>query len=137
MATVVTPRIASTLSLRHTKLAKDTEAAELLLQEAHTLRQQSAAHLSQERASSLQKIQDILKNVQKHKQQKLREFDHQFTQDCKTLESTLRHQSDSLLKDADDLVTHVASAIIKQLTSLSVDEGFLKTALKKIGTKNG
>lgn len=136
MATLVTPRIASSLSKRHQKLAQDNEAAEQLLKEASLLQQQTAAQLSHERHHAMQQIQDVLKNISDYKFQKLREFDHQLAQNCKSLEKELQHQSATLLTNSDDLVVQVCSAILAQITPLAINENLIKAALQKSGAKN-
>ncbi len=136
MATLVTPKIATSLSKRHQKLSQDNEAAERLLEEAQLLHQQTAAHLNHERQHAIKQIQDVLKSVQNYKMEKLREFDHQLAQNCKSLEKDLSHQSASLLANADDLVIQVTSAILEKLTPVSINENHLKVALQKLGAKN-
>lgn len=136
MATMVTPRIATTLSTRHRKLDDNNTAAEQLLIEAQSLHQQTAATLNQERVQAMQQIQDVLKGIQEYKTQKFREFDHQLAQHCKSLEKDLHQQASSLLANADDLIVQVTCAMIKQITPLSMNENHLKAALQKVGTNN-
>lgn len=136
MATLVTPRIATSLSTRHSTLDENNEAAETLLIEAQRLHQQTAATLTTERAHAMQQIQNVLKNIQDYKLQKFREFDHQLAQNCKSLEKDLHQQAASLLANADDLIVQVTSAMINQVTPLSINENNLKTALQKVGTNN-
>jgi F-type H+-transporting ATPase subunit b len=136
MATAITPKIGVSLSKRQNKVDDDYETANNLLAEAQALQKQTTLLLTQERHASTQKIQQFVKEIQEHKREKLKNFDHQLTMESKQLEISLKQQAQAIMQNADDLITQVVLSAIEQLTPLSMNEKKIKAAYQKMETQN-
>lgn len=134
MVTFLAPRLGKSLELRQKELESLKVNAEKLLEEAHALSHQNEVTLEVARKETISKIQKIVGELNKHKDQKLLEFENMSQEKLIQIHKSLNSQRDEILNEADKLVAHLSLEIFKKITGKELAEVKVQQSVQ--GLKN-